>query len=201
MEKLNSFDQLLNYPIENGLSYETHIDEKRFYISTNDPLLNTKYITFKQQDITFCAYDSYAAKSGTTRTFTGIYSSIRLRPEMEMELSRKHWTDYFLVFNKRRIGVGLIDKNFTISAAKNWNFQSVLSEKDALLFLELEKQIKPLKLVIQHNYIPIITELKGQHVIGLETNQWLSQKENVDYFFNHGAKLINNLIKSSRQFF
>jgi len=201
MENLNSFDQLLNYPIENGLSYETHIDEKRFYISINDPLLNTKYITFQQHDITFCAYDSYTAKSGTTRTFTGIYSSIHLKPEMEMELSGKHWTDYFLVFNKRRIGVDLIDKNFTISAAKNWNFQSVLSEKDALLFLELEKQIMPLKLVIQHNYIPIITELKGQHVIGLETNQWLSEKENVDYLLNHGAKLINNLIKSSRQHF
>lgn len=143
MENLNSFELLLNYPEENGLIYESHLDEKRLYLSPNDPILNTKYIVFKRRNLMFCAYDSYAAKAGSTQTFTGVYCPIRLKPEMELELSRKHWSDYILLFNKRKTGADVIDRNFTITAAKKWNFESILSEKEAHLFLELEKQIHP----------------------------------------------------------
>lgn len=201
MENLNSFELLLNYPEENGLIYESHLDEKRLYLSPNDPILNTKYIVFKRRNLMFCAYDSYAAKAGSTQTFTGVYCPIRLKPEMELELSRKHWSDYILLFNKRKTGADVIDRNFTITAAKKWNFESILSEKEAHLFLELEKQIHPLKLLIQHNYIPIISELKGKQVIGLETNQWISKKEDVDQFLNLGGMLIENIIKASSRFF
>ena len=201
MENLNSFDQLLNYPEENGLIYESHHDEKRLYLSPNDQLVNTKYIVFKKRNLIFCAYDSFTAKIGSSRTFTGIYSPIRLNPEMELELSRKHWSDYILLFNKRKTGADVIDRNFTITATKRWNFESVLSEKEAHLFLELEKQIHPLKLIIQHNYIPIISELKGKQVIGLETKQWISTKKDVDQFLNLGGMLIENIIKVSSRFF
>jgi hypothetical protein len=201
MENLNSFDQLLNYPEENGLIYESHLDEKRLYLLPNDPILNTKYIVFKRRNLLFCAYDSYAAKAGSTQTFTGVYCPIRLKPEMELELSRKHWSDYILLFNKRKTGADVIDRNFTITAAKKWNFESILSEKEVHLFLELEKQIHPLKLIIQHNYIPIISELKGMQVIGLETNQWVSKKKDVDQFLNLGGLLIENIIKASSRFF
>ncbi len=201
MENLNTFDQLMNYPIENKLEYETHRSEKRFFIVSNDPMLNTKYIAFKKQNLMFCAYDSYAAKAGSTQTFTGVYCPIRLKPEMELALSRKHWSDYILLFNKRKTGADVIDRNFTITAAKKWNFESILSEKEVHLFLELEKQIRPLKLLIQHNYIPIISELKGKQVIGLETNQWVSKKEDVDQFLNLGDMLLENIIKASSRFF
>jgi hypothetical protein len=201
MESQDSYEQLMNYAEENRLVYETHLNEKRLYLSPNDPLQNTKYITFKKQNLIFCAYDSYSARSYSSQTFTGIYGSIRLKPEMELELSRKHWSDYILVFNKRKTGLDVIDQKFTISTSKDWNFESILSEKEAHLFMELEKQIKPLKLIIQHNYIPIIDELKGQQVIGLETNRWISEKQDIDQFLNLGAKLIDNVIKASGRFF
>lgn len=53
MENLNTFDRLLNYPIENKLEYETHRSEKRFFIVPSDPILNTKYIAFKKQNLSF----------------------------------------------------------------------------------------------------------------------------------------------------
>lgn len=198
MENQGFFEQLLKYPKENGLKYETHIDEKRLYLAPNDPILNTKFIVFKKQNLIFCAYDSYTAKLGSAQTFTGIYSSISLNTEKELELSRKHWTDYILLFNKRKTGVDLIDQNFTITASKTWNFQSLISEKEVHLFLELEKQIHPMKLIIQHNYIPMISELKDKQVIGLETNQWISKKEDIDHLLKLGGKLIENIIISCR---
>lgn len=201
MENLNTFDQLLNYPIENKLEYETHHSEKRFFIVPNDPMLNTKYIAFKKQNLMFCAYDSYAAKAGSTQTFTGVYCPIRLKPEMELVLSRKHWSDYILLFNKRKTGADVIDRNFTITATKNWNFQVLLSEKEAHHFMELEKYINPIKLIIQHNYIPIISELRGRQVIGIETNQWISKKEDVAQFLKLGDILIRSIIKASERFF
>ncbi len=121
---------------------------KKVFILPNDPILNTKYIAFKMQNLMFCAYDSYVAKAGSTQTFTGVYCPIRLKPEME-----------------------------------------------------LEKYINPIKLIIQHNYIPIISELKGKQVIGLETNQWISKKEEVDQFLNLGDILIKSIIKASERFF
>jgi len=201
MENMNSFDVLLRYPEENGLIYESHLDEKRLYLSPNDTLLNTKYIVFKKRNLIFCAYDSYAAKVNSSQTFTGVYCPIRLNPELELKLCRKHWSDSFFVLNKRKTGVEVIDRNFTVTAAKPWNFESILSEKEAHLFLELEKRIKPLKLVIQHDYMPMIGELKGRQVIGIETNQWICQKEDVDSFLSLGEKLIDNIINACNRFF
>jgi hypothetical protein len=201
MDEPNPFNQLLKYAKENGLACETHLDEKRLLLSPNDPILNTKYITIKKGNLTFCTFDSYGAKLGSSQTFAGIFCAIRLKPEMELELSRKHWSDHILVFNKRKTGVSVIDRDFTLSASKEWNFQVLLSEKEAHLFMEIEKQIKPLKLIIQHDYISVISDLKGQQVIGLETNQWISQKEDVDCFLTLGEKLIENIIKAAERFF
>lgn len=201
MDEPNPFNQLLKYAKENSLTCETHLDEKRLLLSPNDPFLNTKYITIKRGNLTFCTFDSYGAKLGSSQTFAGIFCAIRLKPEMELELSWKHWSDNILVFNKRKTDIDIIDRNFTLSSPKHWDFQVLLSEKEAHLFMEIEKQIKPLKLIIQHNYIPVISELKGQQVIGLETNQWINRKEDVDCFLNLGEKLIENIIRASERFF
>lgn len=201
MDEPNPFNQLLKYAKKNELACETHLDEKRLLLSPNDPILNTKYITIKKGNLTFCTFDSYGAKLGSSQTFAGIFCAIRLKPEMELELSRKHWSDHILVFNKRKTDIDIIDRNFTLSASKEWNFQVLLSEKEAHLFMEIEKQIKPLKLIIQQDYISVISDLKGQQVIGLETNQWISRQEDVDCFLNLGAKLIENIIRASERFF
>jgi hypothetical protein len=201
METLNAFDQLLDYPKENKLIYETHLNDQRFYLSPNDPIQNTKYIIFKKQNLIFCAYDSYAAKVGSSQTFTGIYCPIRLKPGMELKLTRKYWSDFLFVINKRKTGIERIDRNFTLSASKDWNFQVLFDESTTHLFQELEKHISPVKLIIQHDYLPMISELKGQQVIGLETNEWIFQKEKVGQFLELGGKIINQIISSSDRFF
>lgn len=201
METLNVFEQLLDYPEENQLVYETHLSEKRFYLSPNDPIQNTKYIFFKQQNLIFVAYDSFAVKAGSSQTFTGIYCPIRLKPEKEFKLTRKYWSDFLFIINKRKTGIERVDRNFTLTARNEWNFNALLNEKTTHLFQDLEKQISPLKLIIQHDYLPIIDELKGQQVIGLETNEWIYEHEKVSYFLEVGGKLINQVIASSDRSF
>ena len=199
METLNVFEQLLDYPKENKLIYETHLSEKRFYLSPNDPIQNNKYIVFKKQNLIFCASDSYSAKAGSSQTFTGIYCPIRLKPEKELKLTRKYWSDFLLIINKRKTGIERIDKNFTLCARKDWNFNALLNENTTHLFQELEKEISPLKLIIQYDYLPKISELKGQQVIGLETNEWISEEEKVRHFLDLGGKLINQIISASER--
>jgi len=201
METPDSFSQLLDYPKEKKLNYETHLNDQRFYLSPNDPILNTKYIVFKKQGLIFCAYDSYSTQLSSTRTFTGIYSPIRLLPEMELKMTRKHWSDYVFSFHKRKTGIERIDKSFVVSTGNNWRYQILLTEKMAHLLQELEKQISPLKLVIQHDYIPMISELKGMHVIGIETNSWISEPEKVKCFLDLGGKIIEYVIKASKGIF
>ncbi|HEY3369805.1 MAG TPA: hypothetical protein VGK10_03090 [Prolixibacteraceae bacterium] len=201
METLNAFDQLLDYPVENELIYETQLNEKRFFLSPNDPIQNAKYIVFRKQDLIFCAYDAYSTQLGSTETFTGIYREINLKPEMELEMSRKHWSDYMFTLNKRKTGIQQIDFNYTLTSPRNWNFQVLMSEQVADLFQELERQISPVKLIIQNNYIPMISQLKGKQVIGVETNEWIAKKEKVEQFLDLGGNLINHLMKVSQQFY
>jgi len=200
MENINSFEQLLDYPIVNRLIYATHLNDQRFYLSPEDSILHTKYIIFENQNLIFCAYDSFANQLSTTQTFTGIYCPIGLKPEMELTMTRKYWVDYLFTLNKRKKGIERLDNNFTMSARKNWNFKVLLGETEVQLMQELEKLISPVKLIIQHDYIPLISELRGQQVIGLETNQWISEPNEVERFLDLGGRLINNIIKTSNQY-
>ncbi len=72
----NSIDILLDYPKERGLIYETNESKERFFLSTNDPFLDTKYVIFKIDSLIFCAYDSYAVKPFMSKTFTGVYGGL-----------------------------------------------------------------------------------------------------------------------------
>ncbi len=201
MSEENAFDRLLNYLSKNRLEYETHLSENRFLLSPSDPLLNTRYITFRSHDLIFCAYDSFTVKSGSTQTFSGIYSAIRLKPEQELKLMRKHWIDLLLISGKQKSGIEVIDRNFTISASGSWNFQVLLSEKVAHLFSQLEREVKPLNLIIKHDYLPMVGELRGKQVIGIETNHWISQREEIEALLHIGGKLIGHIKQSAARFF
>jgi len=115
MEEKSSFDILLNYPKERGLAFETNRNIERFYLSTNDPILNTKYVLFKTDSILFYAFDSYAAKAFTTKTFTGVYSVLDWNNDFECRVYKKDWLDSFLRKNKKKTGNKNIDRKLTIT--------------------------------------------------------------------------------------
>gem|GEM_PF-1109232 len=196
MSKQDAYETLLDYPKKFGINYETHESQNRFYLLPNDPFLRTKYIVFKIEELFFCAYDSYAAKAYTSNTYTGIYGLINLPEDFECRIYIRDWMDLFLRTNKKKTGDKTVDDKLTITSNSKDLPQGLLSEKDALLLQKINSVITPIELLIQNDYRPIIRELGNKKIIGLETNQWIYKKEELDIFINTGSSLIKNITKA-----
>lgn len=199
MAEPTAFEILIEYVEEKGYPFETHKSERRFCLSSHDPMLNKKLIVFKIDELIFCAYDSYAAKASSSNTFTGLYSTIDTDKDLECKIHNRDWLDFIIIRHKKKTGVKFIDDHFTISSRYNWSFEKWFDEEIAGLFLQLSRTIRPIELLVQNDYLPMITELNGKKVLGLETNQWLYKKEEVDVFLNSGGELITFLKRNLSQ--
>jgi hypothetical protein len=197
MKEQDSFETLLDYPKENGLQFETHESQNRFYLTPTDPFLRTKYIVFKKDELYFCAYDSYATKAYMSNTYSGLYGVINLPVDFECKIFKKDSLDLFIRFNKKKTGNKDIDDKLTITTKSKSLPKGFLSDKDVLLFDKINNTINPIELLIQNDYRPIIKELRAKKVIGLETNQWIYKKEDMDVFINFGIELLRNIMIAS----
>ncbi len=188
-----TFDILFDKLSDRGLQPEKRISERTFIVPGKDRLSNTKYIIAKIKSLFFCAYDSYGTSAFSSNTFTGIYSIINLPPETECHIYKKDWVDLILRKNKRKLGIKFIDENLTITSSTNWTPSLLLDLNDVNLFREINKSIAPLKITIQHDYLSIIEELKGKTIIGIETDSWISDDNDLDLLINSGGQLIVNM--------
>jgi hypothetical protein len=191
MEDKSAFDILLEYPKEKGFDYETQESRRRFYIFPNDPILNAKFVLFKKGPLTFFAYDSYAAKAFMSKTLTGIYRPIESGKNVECRIRKRDWADS--LFGKRKkTGVRFINDHFTIQCNSDTQLDW-FNEHTAALLGKLQEKIHPLELLIQNKYLPIVEEFKGKTIIGLETNQWIYRKEEVEILLNTGGEILENI--------
>lgn len=197
MEERSAFDILLDYPKERGLTFETNRSTERFHLSTNDPILNTKYVLFKTDSILFYAFDSYAAKALTTKTFTGIYSVLDWKNDFECSVYKKDWLDSFLRKNKKKTGNKNIDRKLTITT-KSAQIKNIIDAEVAATFMQLAKRITPVQLIIQDDYLPMIKDLTGKKVIGIETSQWIYQHKDIDTLLKYGGEIMGR-IKANRR--
>jgi hypothetical protein len=192
MEEQSAFDILREYPLENGFYHETNESTRRFLFSPTDPILNTKYILFKKGHLIYLAYDSYAAKAFMSKTFTGIYRPIDLEKNAGCKIRKRNWVDS--LFSKRKkTGIRFIDNNFTILCNSDTQLDW-FNENTAVPLKKLQEKIHPLELLIQNNYLPIVEEFKGKRIIGLETNQWIYRKEEVEMLLNTGGEILEKIL-------
>jgi hypothetical protein len=154
---------------------------------------NMKYIIAGNKTFYFCAYDSHGTSAYSSRTFTGIYSSINLPPETDCHIYKKDWIDLILRIHKRKSGIKFIDENLTITSTTDWTPSLLLNSTDVNLYLEINKRIEPLKITIQYDYLAVIEELKDKTIIGIETDLWLYEENDLDFFINLGGQLIENM--------
>lgn len=194
MEERCAVEQLLDYPKEKGLHYETHKSNKRFLLVPKDPILNTKYVLFKRDDLIFFASDSYGAKAHMSQTFTGVYSLSNYDTDFECETTKRFWLDNFRT-RKKKTGVKRIDANLTIRSHVDKNIKELVTEKAMALFLELSNRITPVKLLVKTDYLSLIDDFKSKNIIGLETNQWIYKTEDIEALLNIGGEIIEELIK------
>lgn len=198
MDERCAVEQLLDYPKNNDLHYETHKNNKRFFLMPSDPILNTKYVLFKKDEIIFFAYDSYGAKAHMSNTFTGVYSLSNFEDGFECEITKRLWLDNFRTRIKKT-GIKRIDDNLTIRSHSDKKIKERVNEKIMALFLELNNTITPIKLIVKTDYLSLIGDFKSKNIIGLETNQWIYKTEDIEALLNIGGKIIEELKKTNSQ--
>ncbi len=195
VDEKSSVDILIDNLNKRGIDCESNKTDRRFVLPSSEQLMKTKSVVAALDSCFFIAHDSYAAKAQTTSTYTGIYTDVYASAEVECKIFKKEWADIFFRSGKRKTGIKYIDNNLTITSS-GWTPKSILSFDDVTLFLELSKQIAPLKLVIQKDYLPEIGELSCKTVVGIETNSWLYEGKDLDLLLDKGVQLIRSLKKS-----
>jgi hypothetical protein len=193
MAEKTAFDILYDNLSARGLLPKKQISERNFIVPGVDRMSNTKYIIAKNKTFYFCAYDSHGTSAYSSKTFTGIYSSINLPPETDCHIYKKDWVDLILRKHKRKSGIKFIDENLTITSATDWTPSLLLNSTDVNLYLEINKRIEPIKITIQHDYLAIIEELKDKTIIGIETDLWLYEENDLDFLINLGGQLIEKM--------
>lgn len=196
MEERTAFEMLLDYPKSKGLPFETHINNKRFYVTPNDPILKTKYVLFKKDSLFFFAYDSFSSKAFMNQTFSGIYSISKHDSDFECEISKKNWLDIFRT-RRKKTGIKVIDNKLTILSNSDRKVKNIVNEKIVSKFLQLENRINPIRLIVKNDYLELIDELKSQSIIGLETNRWIYERDEIDSLFDNGREIIEGFNKTS----
>ncbi len=195
VDEKSSVDILIDNLKLRGITCETNNTDRRFVIPGSEQMMNTKFVVASLDSCFFLAHDSYASKAQTTSTYTGIYTDVYVSADVECKIYKKEWADLFLRSGKRKTGIKYIDDKLTITSS-GWTPSNILSPDDVELFLELSKQIAPLKLIIQKDYLPEIGELSGKTVVGIETNTWLCECKDLDLLLDKGVQLIRSLKKS-----
>lgn len=193
MADKTAFDILFDNLSARGLLPEKQISERNFIVPGADRMSNIKYIIARNKTFCFFAYDSHGTSAYSSRTYTGIYSAINLPPETDCHIYKKDWVDLILRKHRRKSGIKFIDENLTITSVTDWTPSLLFKSTDVNVYLEINKRIKPLKITIQHDYLAVIEELKGKTIIGIETDFWLYEEKDLDFFMHLGGQLIENM--------
>jgi len=200
MNEISAFDLLVEYLKNKGIQAETHKNIQHFHYVPSDSFLNTKYVLFKKNALIFYAYDSYAAKAQSNRTFTGIYSVINLPSDFECRISLKNWIDFVFIRKRIKPSDALVYENFTVSSNSETIINTLFTEAEAKRYLQINKKITPLTLLIKNDYMPNIKECAGKKIIALEANDWIYKPDELDLFLSLGEQLLQNMLKNAKKF-
>jgi hypothetical protein len=196
MTEISSFDSLYDRLAARGMKPEKHASESSFIIPGKDRLLNTKFIVASYNSLFFLAYDSYGTNSYSSKTFTGIYGVINLPRETECQIFKKDWIDLIFRRHKCKTDIKFIDKNLTITSVTAWIPSHIIKESDVISFLGLNNRFNPLKIKIEYDFLSLIPELKGKTIIGIETDSWITEDDDLESFIVVGGRLIENFINA-----
>lgn len=188
MEEKNGLDLLLENLTDLGLSPNLNVEDKGTLFPSQNRFASCSTVIAVLSDSLY-----FIARSNVNSVFTGIYTSIDLPNEAEYKVFARNWFDFLLYRNRQKVGIKFIDENVTIVSPKWIPFKEVTTETTQL-FLEVNKAGKPYNLIVENNYLASIIEpLKNQKILGIETNDWLYKREDLENLFNFGEVLIRKI--------
>lgn len=188
MEEKSGLDMLLENLVELGYSPDVSLVDKGSFLPRQNRFASSNTVTVLLSDSIF-----FLARSNVSSSFTGIYSSVELPLEAEYKVYKRNWFDFLFFQKRQKVGVKYIDENLTIISPK-WIPLKELDLKNANLFLDINKAGKPYKLILENNYLlSIIKPLTDKKIIGIETNDWLYEKKDLENLLNFGVELIRKM--------
>ena len=191
MQEISAFDILIDYAKEHDLQYSTSYTDSQFVLIPSDTWTNKKYVIIKKGEVYFVAYDSYASRGTGSVTKTGVYRAIKLEKDYDISLHPKDWSDILFRGNKIKTDSTYINEKLTVCSANKKFPEHRITKRVVDRFLKLSGQIKPLKLLVKFDEVPAIPELKGKTIVGLETNRWIYQDEELEILLSKGVDLLN----------
>lgn len=179
---------LLENLVELGFSPDVSLVDKGSSLHRQNRFASSNTVTVLLSDSIF-----FLARSNVSSSFTGLYSSVELPLEAEYQVYKRNWFDFLFFQKRQKVGVKYIDENLTIISPK-WIPLKELDLKSTNLFLDINKAGKPYKLILENNYLlSIVKPLTDKKIIGIETNDWLYKKEDLENLLNFGVELIRKM--------
>lgn len=188
MEEKSGLDMLLENLVELGYSPNVSMVDKGSFLPRQNRFASSNTVIVLLSDSIF-----FLARSNVSSSFTGIYTSVKLPLEAEYKVYKRSWLDFLFFPKRQKIGVKHIDENITIISPK-WIPSKELNLKNTNLFLDINKAGKPYRLIIENNYLlSIIKPLADKKILGIETNDWLYKKEDLENLLKTGEELIRKI--------
>lgn len=194
MEEKNGLDILLQHLTEWGFSPDVSVVKKGSILSRKTQFASDTTVTVLLSDSIY-----FVARSNVSSSFMGIYSSIQLPVDAEYKVYKKDKFDFLFLSKRQKVGIKYIDENLTIISSK-WIPSKELNSENTALFLDINKTGIPYKLVIENNYLfSIVEPLIDKKIIGIETENWLCQKEELENLLKKGENLIRKMKETYAQ--
>jgi len=188
MEEKSGRDILIENLVKLGLTPDVHAESRTNVLSGRDRIFSTSSVVVQLSDSTYFL----ARNTGLSHTFTGIYSSIKLPVEAEYKVRCRNWFDFLFFPKRKKLGVKYIDDRLTI-VSSGWTPSREISSEVVNLFLKINKTGKPYKIIVDNNYFSIIESLKDKKIVGIETDVWLYEKEDLKQLLDIGGKIISKM--------
>ncbi|MEI7663080.1 MAG: hypothetical protein WCK34_12810 [Bacteroidota bacterium] len=191
MEELSSVEILEKYSLRHGYEFMTSSDYEKHNLFPLDPVLNTKYCVSKvrsgNETFYLCQHDYFATRTGMRNTYCGLFKSSN--HPVEFQITVRDWMDNLTLHRHQKTGSPFIDKNLVISSAENV-YDRYLTIKSAEEIISLSKQVAPIKMISAESYIHYVPELKKGYIIGIVTNNWLTDDHLLDLFIEKGTRIL-----------
>ena len=188
MEEKNGLNKLIENLTLLGYTPELTVEDKSSLFPAENRFTSAKTVIVVLSDNLY-----FIARSNINSAFTGIYTAIKNPIDSEFKVYVRNWFDFLIHRNRQKVGIKFIDENVTIVSSK-WIPFNEFNIENTKLFLEINNAGKPYNLILENNYLSSIIEpLTSQKVIGIETNDWLYKKEDLEHLFKYGEPLIRNL--------
>jgi len=198
MEK-SSIEILTAFAKKNNLQYWKNTNYQHNLLVPGDPFISTKFFVMEcisgQHTYYYCAYDSFSSKAYSGRCYSGIYRDFSHKETPDLKVRPKFWIDKLSFKRKIKMGSNELDKKLLIQSSDADFANKIVSQKLGLAFIKLYKLISPIDLIIDTNYLSYNTQLKGKSIIGIETNEWITENDQLNLLFDKGIDLLD-LVKN-----